>query len=93
MAMDGLALLAIVLELQTLVGGKIDKVQQPEKDMLVLTVRTDRVNRRLFIHTHAENGRIQLTERAFDNPQAAPAFCMLLRRRLTGGRILSIPSR
>ena len=90
MAMDGIALRAVIQELQMLVGGKVDKVQQPEKDVLLFVVRANNANLRLFVSTHPENGRIQLTSRSFDNPMNAPAFCMLLRRRLIGGRICSI---
>ena len=90
MAMDGIALGAVITECQLLVGGRIDKVQQPEKDLLLFTVRSNAGTQKLLVCTHAENGRIQITGRAFDNPQNAPAFCMLLRRRLTGGRICSI---
>ena len=87
MAMDGLALRAVVQELCALQGGKIDKVQQPEKDALLLSVRCERKNYRLLINTHAENGRMQFTGQPYDNPVTAPAFCMLLRRHLLGGRI------
>ena len=90
MAMDGIALGAVIYELQPLIGGKIDKVQQPEKDLLLFVVRASNANHRLLVSTHAENGRIQLTSRSFDNPMNAPAFCMLLRSRLIGGRICSI---
>ncbi len=90
MAMDGIALGAVITECQPLVGGKIDKVQQPQKDLLLFTVRSSIGTQKFLICTHAENGRIQLTGRTFDNPQNAPAFCMLLRRRLVGGRICSI---
>ena len=90
MAMDGIALGAVIHELQPLIGGKIDKVQQPEKDLLLFVVRANNTNLRLLVSTHPENGRIQLTSRSFDNPMNAPAFCMLLRRRLIGGRICSI---
>ncbi len=90
MAMDGIALGAVITECQPLVGGRIDKVQQPEKDLLLFTVRSNAGTQKLLVCTHAENGRIQITGRTFDNPQNAPAFCMLLRRRLTGGRICSI---
>ena len=88
--MDGIALGAVIHELQPLIGGKIDKVQQPEKDLLLFVVRANNANLKLLISTHPENGRIQITSRSFDNPMNAPAFCMLLRRRLTGGRICSI---
>lgn len=90
MAMDGLTLRAVQTELQVLVGGKIDKVQQPEKDLLLLTVRCDRTNRKLLLNTHAENGRVQLTATAYDNPVVAPTFCMFLRRHLLGARIEGI---
>lgn len=89
MAMDGLALCAITQELQKLVGGKIDKIQQPEKDMLLFTVRAPGETMRLLLCSHAENGRVQFTRQAYENPENAPAFCMLLRRRLIGGRILA----
>ncbi len=88
--MDGIALGAVIYELQPLIGGKIDKVQQPEKDLLLFVVRANNANLRLLVSIHPENGRIQLTGRSFDNPMNAPAFCMLLRRRLVGGRICSI---
>lgn len=88
--MDGIALGAVIYELQPLIGGKIDKVQQPEKDLLLFVVRANNANLRLLASIHPENGRIQLTGRSFDNPMNAPAFCMLLRRRLVGGRICSI---
>ena len=90
MAMDGIALSAVLYELQPLIGGKIDKVQQPEKDLLLFAVRSNNGNQKLLVSIHPENGRIQLTNRAYDNPMNAPAFCMLLRRRLIGGRICSI---
>ena len=90
MSMDGIALGAVIHELQPLIGGKIDKVQQPEKDLLLFVVRANNANQKLLVSTHPENGRIQLTSRSYDNPMNAPAFCMLLRRRLIGGRICSI---
>lgn len=90
MSMDGIALGAVIAELQPLIGGKIDKVQQPEKDLLLFVVRASSGTQRLLVSTHPENGRIQLTCQSYDNPAQAIAFCMLLRRRLTGGRICSI---
>ncbi len=90
MSMDGLSLLAITCELQTLVGGKIDKVQQPERDALLLTIRVGGSNQKLLLSAHPENGRIQLTNAQYPNPQEPPSFCMLLRKRLTGGRIWEI---
>lgn len=91
--MDGLALHAIRCELQPLVGGKIDRVQQPDRDALLLTVRQGGENHRLLLSAHAENGRVQLTRQNFLNPPEPPMFCMLLRRRLTGGRITEVRQR
>ena len=79
MATDGLSLFACIRELQGLVGGKIDKVQQPNKDIIILHIHAPAIGRvKLMICIHAENGRIQLTTHHFENPETAPAFCMLL---------------
>lgn len=93
MSMDGLALHAVRCELLPLVGGKIDRVQQPDRDALLLTVRQSGETHRLLLSAHAENGRVQLTRQTFLNPPEPPMFCMLLRRRLTGGRIAAIRQR
>lgn len=90
MSMDGLSLHAAAYELQALVGGKIDKVQQPDADALLLTVRGRNGTHKLLINSHAQNGRMHLTSAAYENPDVAPAFCMLLRKRLIGGRIESV---
>ena len=91
MATDGFTLYACIKELQYLVGGKIDKVQQPDKDIVILHIRTPQSGRvKLMLCVHAENGRIQTIARNFENPETAPAFCMLLRKYLTGCRIVSL---
>jgi predicted ribosome quality control (RQC) complex YloA/Tae2 family protein len=90
MSMDGLSLLAVSTELSALIGGKVDKIQQPERDTLILTIRAGGSNYRLLLCAHPENGRVQLTETNYPNPPEPPAFCMLLRKRLTGGRIHSV---
>lgn len=88
--MDGLSLLAVKQELNRLIGGKVDKIQQPERDTIILTIRAGGSNERLLLCAHPENGRVQLTELSYINPPEPPSFCMLLRKRLTGGRLLSI---
>lgn len=88
--MDGLSLLAVKHELNTLIGGKVDKIQQPERDIIILTMRAGGSNYRLLLCAHPENGRVQFTEASYPNPPEPPTFCMLLRKRLTGGRLLSI---
>lgn len=90
MAMDGLSLAAAVAEAQVLIGGRIDKIQQPDKDELVLAIRSGGENYRLLLCASPEHCRMQLTAVRRENPIEAPAFCMLLRKRLSGGRILKI---
>lgn len=91
MATDGLTLNASIYEMQNLVGGKIDKVQQPDKDIIILHIHAPNAGRvKLMLCIHAENGRIQTVARTFENPEVAPAFCMLLRKHLIGCRIVSI---
>ncbi len=91
MATDGLSLYACITELNSLVGCRIDKVQQPDRDMILLHVHGPNAGRmKLMLCIHAENGRIQTVSRSFENPDAAPAFCMLLRKYLIGCRIVSV---
>lgn len=91
MATDGFTLYACVHELQSLVGGKIDKVQQPDKDIVILHIHAPNAGRvKLMLCIHAENGRIQTVTKNYENPETAPAFCMLLRKYLIGCRIVSI---
>ncbi|MCL2670567.1 MAG: NFACT family protein [Clostridiales bacterium] len=94
MSMNGLALRMMVEELATIEGGKIDKVQQPDKDTVVLHVfaalHRSAEKRRLLININHENGRVQLTETGVENPAMPPAFCMVLRKHLIGARIIGI---
>ena len=91
MAMDGLNLHASVLEMQrAIVGGKIDKVQQPERDELLLGVHAGGGNFKLLLSASAANTRAHLTQIKRNNPVDAPMFCMLLRKYLVGGRVESL---
>lgn len=91
MATDGLTLYACITELEPLVGGRIDKVQQPDKDIVILHLHAPQAGRvKLMLCIHNENGRIQTVSKNFENPENAPAFCMLLRKYLIGCRIVSI---
>ena len=88
MAMDGLSLHAMLWEIRDLMGARVDKVQQPDKDTLLLSCHGSSCGRvKLLVNIHNENGRIALTRDTAENPAAAPAFCMLLRKRLIGSRI------
>jgi predicted ribosome quality control (RQC) complex YloA/Tae2 family protein len=87
---DGVVAKCIVQELTAeLAGGRIDKVLQPESDEIVLAVRAHNKNRRLLLSASPRYPRIHLTETVRENPPVPPAFCMLLRKHLTRGRIVS----
>lgn len=90
MPMDGLSLYAAALEIKSaLAGGRIDKIQQTERDELLLAVRNNGENYRLLLNASAAGARVQLTQSKKQSPADAPAFCMLLRKRITGGRLTS----
>ena len=91
MALDTVTVSALAEELSArLTDGRIEKIQQPEKDLLLLTIRAEGENRKLLIRAAGPNARVHLTEQSFENPKEAPMFCMLLRKYLTGARIRSI---
>lgn len=91
MPLDAVCIHALSKELsRRLEGGKIDKVQQPERDLLLLTVRAKGENLRLLLSAGTGSARIHVTESAFENPKEAPMFCMLMRKHLVGARILSV---
>lgn len=91
MAYDGLVTWAIVQELQnTILLGKIEKVYQPEADELVFHIHTKKGNRRLFASCNPAHPRVHFIRENPANPPAPLAFCMLLRKHLSGGRITEI---
>ncbi len=91
MPLDATALACLVSELTPrLTEGRIDKIYQPERDEIVLQVRTPQENLRLLISAGHANPRLHLTEVKKKNPIEAPLFCMLLRKHLSGGKITDI---
>ena len=87
MPLDAICLQAVAEELRPqLLGLRIDKVQQPARDQVVLLLR----GRRLLLNAGANAPRIQLTETLRDNPAEPPMFCMLLRKHLTGAKIAAL---
>ncbi|MBR0130387.1 MAG: NFACT family protein [Firmicutes bacterium] len=89
MAYDGIMAGIAARELSKLLtGGKIEKVQQPEPDEIILQIREDRGSRvKLLISSAPQGARVHITELPYENPEVAPAFCMLLRKHIQGGRI------
>lgn len=92
MAFDGLVIHAISDELSSkLVGGKIDKVYQPENDEIVLHIRNNKENFKLVLSASASNPRVYLSANyKKENPINAPMFCMLLRKYIQSGNIVSV---
>lgn len=90
MAFDGIVTKAIVTELQELVGSKIDKVHEPDRNTIVLGLYSQGKNYALNICIDAHNCRLNLTTHNKLNPLVAPNFCMLLRKYLIGGKISGI---
>ncbi len=88
MPMDGLTLGFIARELwEKLRDGRIEKVTQPEKDMLILLVRAQGKNHKLLLSAAPSFARVHITEANYQNPADAPMFCMLMRKHLQGGRL------
>lgn len=90
MAYDALSLSVLCEEFaNTLVGGKITKIYQPERDEIVLFV-FNKQTYKLLISANAGVNRIHITEMPTDNPKTAPSFCMLLRKHITNATITGI---
>ena len=91
MPLDAICLAAVRSELSgRITGHKIDKVQQPEKDIVILTLRGGEGPCRLLISAGTGDRRVHLTQQRFDNPASPPMFCMLLRKHLTGARVARV---
>ena len=91
MAFDGIVISNLTKELSDhLVGGRINKIAQPEKDALLLTIKANSGQERLFISANASLPLVYLTDTNKPSPMVAPNFCMLLRKHLNSARIISI---
>ncbi len=91
MAFDGITIANIVYELREhLLDGRINKIAQPEADELLLTIKTNKGQTRLYISASASLPLIYLTETNKPSPMTAPNFCMLLRKHINNGRITNI---
>ena len=91
MSFDGFFLHHMVEELRTeLLNGRIQKINQPFDQELVLQIRSNRQSHRLLLSAHPVFGRIQLTETTFENPAQPSTFIMVLRKYLQGAVIESI---
>ena len=91
MALDGIVLSNIVSDFQSsLIGGRILKIYQTERDEIVMGARSQGANLKLLLTAHSNYPRIHFTTQDKGNPQSPPMFCMLLRKHIGGGRITQI---
>ncbi len=91
MAFDGIVMANLVRECrEKIVGGRISKITQPEKDEILLTIKGDGEPIRLLLSANASLPLVYLTKENKPSPLTAPNFCMLLRKHISGGRILSV---
>lgn len=88
MALDAVFLRALTEELRPrMIGVRIDKIHQPARDQIILSLRG---NQKLLLCAGANAPRIQFSKMNRENPSTPPMFCMLLRKRLSGGRIAAL---
>ena len=91
MPFDAGVMAAVVGQLKTeAVGARIEKVYQPERDEIILNLRSKSGSKRLLLSASAGNSRVGFIRADRENPAAPPMFCMLLRKHLTGGYITEI---
>ena len=91
MALDGITIACLAKELKDcIVGGRIQKIAQPEKDELLLTINNDKIQYRLVLSADASLPLLYFTKDNKKSPLTAPNFCMLLRKHIQNGRIVEI---
>ena len=91
MPMDALCLSAVLAETErNILGGRIDKIHQPSRDEILLHIRGKNGPCRLLLSANPSRARVQLTALPRENPAEPPMFCMLLRKYLSGGKILDL---
>lgn len=91
MALDGAMLHLIKKELEAgALGAKVDKIYQPSREMLILTLRGKNMNNKLLISASANSARIHFTDYTVENPAQPPMLCMLLRKKLCGAKLSGI---
>lgn len=90
MALDGAFLYAVRQELSGLIGARIEKIHQPTREEILISLRNLEGSHKILISASADRARVHLTHQNIDNPAAPPMFCMLLRKRLGNGKLLAI---
>lgn len=91
MPLDGIYLYSLKDELcKKIIGSRVDKISQPEKDEIVLNLRAERTSYKLLVSASSTYPKVHLTNVNKVNPIKAPMFCMVLRKYLSNGKIIGI---
>ncbi len=94
MSLDGAFLHCVKEELSALVGARVDKISQPSREEIVVSLRMlggeDRLAKKIVFSANGTAARVHLTEQDYENPSAPPLFCMILRKHLSGGKLVNI---
>ncbi len=91
MALDGLCLSVIANEISSdFLDARVEKISQPSKDAIVLTLRFKGGSKKLLLSAGASGARIHKTSEQLENPSTPPMFCMLMRKHLSGGRLIGV---
>jgi predicted ribosome quality control (RQC) complex YloA/Tae2 family protein len=91
MPFDGVVVKSVVEELSALlIGGRIEKIFQPETDEIILNIRVKNQSLRLVLSANPSCPRIHVTDTQKENPINPPVFCMLLRKHLSGGKVIDV---
>ena len=90
MALDGAFLSVLCRELQAVVGSRIDRIHQPSREEIMMTLRFKGGSEKLLISVGADSPRIHFTRVALENPKTPPMFCMLLRKHLGSGKLIAV---
>lgn len=91
MALDGMTLRHVVNELKTTaLGSRVYQIYQPNRDEIMLILRTQDGNKRLLLSTRANSPRVHFSKYSVENPASPPMLCMLMRKRLGGGKLVDI---
>ncbi len=91
MALDGIFLRHIKNEIEEMaLGARVSQIYQPNRDELVFALRTFNGNKKLLLSARANSPRVNFCEKTPENPAQPPMFCMLLRKRIGGGKIVAV---
>ena len=91
MSLDGISMHPLAIELdRAITGGRIDKINQPNKQSVILSVRQPGKNYLVHISINPQNPAVHIIEKAPDNPPEPPMFCMVLRKHIETARIARI---